>query len=256
LFIHFLPAVAFAVFLMLGKQAQLPTWAGLVVRYFFFAQGLVYGLLNLQILAKHQNHIRQLLADTASDLKWLRNFVYAPLVMAWVWLAFRQLPAMEGLLQLLCLGVSLYFVSAAFRQREVYPKEIADVAVLTDEPKLPSTSQRLTPQQINLLKERVASVIEHKKPYLDPSLNLQTLANEVGINTHELSLVLNQGFGMNFYAYINNLRTEEAVKLLASGDYGRGDMEAVAFRSGFNSRTTFYAAIRKLKQVTPTSLLK
>jgi len=257
LFLHFLPAVFFVVFLILGKQVQSPTWAAFIARYFLFAQGLLYGLLNLQILAKHQNHIRQLLADTASDLTWLRNFAFAPLVIAGVWIAFRQLPALDGPLQLLCLGVSLYFVSAAFRQREVYPEKIMAVADnLIDLPVSSTTVQRLTLQQIDILKNRVVSVVDQHKPYLDPMLNLQTLADKTGINTHDLSLVLNQGLGMNFYAYVNGLRAEEAIRLLESGDYGRGDIEAIAIRSGFNSRTTFYSSIKKLKGVTPTSLLK
>jgi AraC-like DNA-binding protein len=256
-FIHFLPAIVFVFFLMLGRQAQSSMWVGFFVRYFFFAQGLIYGLLNLQILAKHQSHIRQLLADRASDLTWLRNFVCAPLVAAGVWFAFRQLPAMDGLLQLLCLGISLYFVSAAFRQRDVYPEKILGAAgKLIEPPAVSTTAQRLTPQQIEILKDRVVSVVDRHKPYLDPTLNLQTLADKAGINTHELSLVLNQGFGMNFYAYVNGLRAEEAIMLLESGQYGRGDMEAIAFRSGFNSRTTFYATIKKLKGRTPTNLLK
>lgn len=257
LFIHFLPAFTFAVLLMLGDWLQLPNWVGFIARYFFFAQGLVYGLLNLQILTRHQSHIRQLLADTASDLTWLRNFAYAPLVIAGVWLAFRQLPAMEVLFQLLCLCGSLYFVSAAFRQREVYPDKILAIADdVTDLPAASTTAQRLTSQQIDLLKERVVLIIDQQKPYLDPALNLQTLADKVGINTHELSLVLNKGFGVNFYAYINGLRAEEAIRLLQSGQYDRGDMEAISIRAGFNSRTTFYAAIKKLKGETPISLLK
>ncbi len=257
LFIHFVPAFIFVVFLMLGNGVQLPNWVALIARYFFFAQGLVYGLLNLRILMKHQRHMRQLLADTASDLTWLRNFVYAPLVIAAVWLAFKQLPALDGLLQLLCLGVSLYFVSAAFRQRDVYPDKIVEVAdKLIDLPAASTTAQRLTSQQIDILKDRVVMIVDQHKPYLDPALNLQTLADKVGINTHELSLVLNKGFGMNFYAYVNGLRTEEAIRLLESGQYGHGDMEAISIRAGFNSRTTFYAAIKKLKGETPTSLLK
>jgi AraC-like DNA-binding protein len=257
LFIHFVPAFIFVVFLMWGDELQLPNWVGFIARYFFFAQGLVYGLLNLQILTKHQNHIRQLLADTASDLTWLRNFVYAPLMIAGVWLAFKQLPAMDGLLQLLCLGLSLYFVSAALRQRDVYPDKILGVAdKLIDLPAASTTAQRLTSQQIDILKDRVVLIVDQHKPYLDPTLNLQTLADKVGINTHELSLVLNKGFGMNFYAYINSLRTKEAIRLLESGQYGHGDMEVISIRAGFNSRTTFYAAIKKLKGETPTSLLK
>ena len=256
LYIHFVPAFIFVVILTLGST-QLPYWVGFFARYFFFVQGLVYGFLNIRILMKHQSLIRQLLADTASDLTWLRNFVYAPLGIAALWLVFRQLPVMEGVLQLLCLGLSLYFISAAFRQRDVYPDRISGVADnLIHLPAVSTTAQRLTSQQIEILKDRVALIVDQHKPYLDPALNLQTLADKVGINTHELSLVLNKGFGMNFYAYISGLRAEEAIRLLESGQYGRGDMEAISIRAGFNSRTTFYAAIKKLKGETPTNLLK
>jgi AraC-like DNA-binding protein len=257
LFIHFLPAFIFVVLLTFGDGVHLPKWVRFSVRYFFFAQGLFYGLLNLKILTEHQTRIRQLLADTASDLTWIRNIVYAPLVIAGVWLAFKQLPMMDSLLQLLCLVVSLYFISASFKQRDVYPDKILRTAdKMIDLPAASTTAQRLTLQQIDILKDRVVLIIDQYKPYLDPALNLQTLADKVGINTHELSLVLNQGFGMNFYAYINSLRAEEAIRLLESGLYGRGDMESISIRAGFNSRTTFYSAIKKLKGETPASLLK
>jgi len=241
--IHFLPAALFIIITLMGSQ-NLPWWMTFIIRYFFFAQGLLYGVLNLRILHSHKRHIREVLADNDSDLNWLRRLVYAPVVMAIVWLAFRKLPSLDSILYLICLALILYFISAALRQRAVYPKEIA---AITDEPKRSSTSQRLTSPQIDLLKQHVASVIDQKKPYLDPALNLKMLADQVGMNTHELSLVLNQGFGMNFYSYINTLRADEAVRLLASGDYGRGDMQVIAFRAGFNSPTTFYATMKKLK---------
>lgn len=257
LFVHFVPAFIFVSFLMLGGRLHLPNWAKFIALYFFFAQGLLYGLLNFQILTKHQSRTRQLLADTASDLIWLRNFAYAALVIAAVWLAFKQLPVMYGVLQLLCLVLSLYFISAAFRQRDVYPEKIFGFEDnIIDLPAASTTAQRLTTKQIDILKDRVVLIVDQHKPYLDPTLNLQTLADKVGINTHELSLVLNQGFGMNFYAYINGLRAEEAIRLLESGQYGRGDMEDISIRAGFNSRTTFYSAIKKLKGETPASLLK
>ncbi|WP_285009647.1 helix-turn-helix domain-containing protein [Pedobacter faecalis] len=242
--LHFLPALLFAFFTLSGKD-NLPSWTAFFVRYFFFMQGLVYGVLNLRLLYAHKQRIRQLLADKASDLSWLRNLVYAPVVIAVMWLAFRRLPAADSILYLICLGLTLYFISAALRQRIVYPRE---VALLDHKPKASSDSQRLTPPQIDLLKKRVALVVEQEKPYLDPALNLKMLADRIGISTHELSLVLNQGFGMNFYSYVNGLRAEEAERLLNSGSYGRGDMQTIAFSAGFNSRTTFYAAMKKLKQ--------
>jgi AraC-like DNA-binding protein len=111
-------------------------------------------------------------------------------------------------------------------------------------------------EQIAILKQRVAEIMDKDRPYLDPSLNLKLMADQVGINIHELSLVLNQGFGKNFYTYINELRTNEAVRLLKTGHYARGDMQEVAIRSGFNSRTTFYAAFKKIKGQPPASYIE
>lgn len=249
--IHFLPSVLFiAIPFTVGQNS--PWWTIFIIRYFFFAQGLLYGLLNLRKLHVHKRFVREVLANNDSDLNWLRSLVYAPVVIAIIWLAFRKLPSMDSIFYLICLVLILYFISAALRQRAVYP---GDIDLAPDEPKQSSTSQRLTPTQIELLKQRVASLVEQNKPYLDPALNLKILADQVGINTHELSLVLNQGFGMNFYSYINTLRADEAVKLLTSGNYGRGDMQVIAVRAGFNSRTTFYTTMKKVKKINPASLL-
>ena len=52
-----------------------------------------------------------------------------------------------------------------------------------------------------------------EKLFLDPYLTLPLLSSEIGISTHELSYVLNNGIGKNFYQFINQMRTDEAKTL-------------------------------------------
>jgi len=60
----------------------------------------------------------------------------------------------------------------------------------------------------------------------------------------------------NFYQFINELRTEEAKKLLLSKEVKQLDMFGIAIRAGFNSRTTFYASFKKATGITPTEYMK
>ncbi|MDQ8006197.1 MAG: helix-turn-helix domain-containing protein [Pedobacter sp.] len=262
IYLHLLPAVLFMFFSILHHVGLLTNievhikiaW---LVKYFFFIQGIFYAILNIKILQQHKIKMRQLLADRGSDLNWLRHFIVAPFVVAIIWLFIKHWNLGQVLSQLICLLFCLYFTAAALRQRAVYPSELETSDIIN---KLDTIStndnQRLTNEQITILKDKVTKIIAKDKIHLDPLLNLKLMADKVGINTHELSLILNRGFGKNFYAYINELRTEEAIKLLKSGQYAHGDMSEIAIKSGFNSRTTFYSSIKKIKGTSPASILK
>ncbi|WP_257669206.1 AraC family transcriptional regulator [Parapedobacter tibetensis] len=111
--------------------------------------------------------------------------------------------------------------------------------------------ERLTPQQVDELKNRVLIKTTAEKLHLDPSLTLSVLSDKTGISAHELSYVLNNGLDKNFYQFINELRTEEAKSLLLSKETSHLDMLGVATRAGFNSKTTFYTTFKKATGDTP-----
>ena len=72
---------------------------------------------------------------------------------------------------------------------------------------------------------------------------------------HRASLLLNEGVNANFYDYINKLRINYAKELLADKSYTRNIL-AVAYDSGFKSRSAFYTAFRKWENKTPSQFLK
>ncbi len=109
----------------------------------------------------------------------------------------------------------------------------------------------LNTAQLEEIKCRIESIMQSEKAFLRSDLTLPKLALIVDCSVNHLSQVINSGFGMSFFDYLNRHRIEYARKLL--GDYGRhnGAILNVAFAAGFNSNSAFYAAFRKCTGQTP-----
>jgi len=101
--------------------------------------------------------------------------------------------------------------------------------------------------------------IKKEKFFLDNALSLARLAEKTNISTHYLSQVINAKTGGHFYDYINNYRIGFAQslfqQLLKEGDLSTSVLD-VALKSGFNSKSTFYAAFNKLVSMTPNQYKK
>lgn len=94
----------------------------------------------------------------------------------------------------------------------------------------------------NLL-ERVNHLMECKKRYKDPSINLEDLACELGTNRTYMSRVINQKHKIRFSSFVNNYRYNELIRLLDENPYL--NRTELASRSGFNSVTTMLRVIKQ-----------
>lgn len=97
--------------------------------------------------------------------------------------------------------------------------------------------------------EKLEKAIIEKELYKDPNLKLNDLAKAVNISVHQLSQLLNDNLGKGFSTYINEYRINEACRLISGNDHLT--LEAIGYEVGYNSKSTFYAAFRKIKDTTP-----
>lgn len=97
--------------------------------------------------------------------------------------------------------------------------------------------------------EKLEKAIIEKELYKDPNLKLNDLAKVVNISVHQLSQLLNDNLGKGFSTYINEYRINEACRLISGNDHLT--LEAIGYEVGYNSKSTFYAAFRKIKDTTP-----
>ncbi|MDJ0879908.1 MAG: helix-turn-helix domain-containing protein [Halieaceae bacterium] len=138
-----------------------------------------------------------------------------------------------------------------YQQRGVTSPQspIADVAG-------PSNVQRyaksgLSIQQMDDVKKALAALMEEQQVYLQPDITLPELAETLECSVNHLSQVINAGFGMSFFDYLNQYRVRDAMKLLEPCENEAPTVLAVALEVGFNSTSTFYVAFKKVTGQTP-----
>lgn len=265
--LHFVPFLLFLVFSLVyltptlssepAYLPSLPAWIRFTVRYFFFGQMMYYWISCFSLLRRHRKNIQLLSSFTDKiDLKWLSYLLASVLVL----IVIRLLSVWIS--DITAFSSVLYFVGiiplayATLTQKSIYLTESYLPLEKDEIASKKASNERLTPAQVEALKGIILRKTQDEKLYLDPNLTLSALALKIGITTHELSYVLNNGFGKNFYQFINELRTQEAKVLLLSDDLKHMDLLGVAIKAGFNSKTTFYTTFKKATNLTPKEYIQ
>ena len=109
----------------------------------------------------------------------------------------------------------------------------------------------LSSEQMLMYKRRLEQIMQSQQAYLRPDLTLPKLAEIVNCSVNHLSQVINSGFDMSFFDYLNQYRIEHARKLLARIESQSNAILNIAFTVGFNSNSAFYAAFKKCVGQTP-----
>ncbi|MEM6841094.1 MAG: helix-turn-helix domain-containing protein [Bacteroidota bacterium] len=126
-------------------------------------------------------------------------------------------------------------------------------AFLTRESVTPQAPARPLENGSALLSQ-VDKLMESEKPYTNQKLKLDELAARVAIPKHTLSRVLNEVYTRGFSHYIKEYRVKEAQRLIAT----RHDLslEGIGYEAGFNSKSAFFEAFKKLTNCTPAEYKK
>lgn len=109
----------------------------------------------------------------------------------------------------------------------------------------------LSDEQLAGYKKRLDFVMRAEQAYLRSDLTLPRLARLIDCSVNHLSQVINAGFGVSFFDYLNRFRVEHARELLAEADGQSSAVLNIAFTVGFNSNSAFYAAFKKHVGQTP-----
>jgi len=97
--------------------------------------------------------------------------------------------------------------------------------------------------------------LDAKKPYLQQGYNIGKLASETGIPQHHLSALLNKVYGVRFNDFINQYRINHITNHFNQSGWNQMTLEGIASEVGFNSRTTFFNAIKKSTGLAPSEYI-
>jgi AraC-like DNA-binding protein len=104
--------------------------------------------------------------------------------------------------------------------------------------------------------QKLLAFVQEESPYLNPSLSLRSLAEQVQIHPNQLSWLLNQHLGQNFNEFINHYRVEYFKRLATDPANAHISLLGLAYESGFNSKTVFNTYFKKEVGMTPGAFVK
>jgi AraC-like DNA-binding protein len=104
--------------------------------------------------------------------------------------------------------------------------------------------------------ERIISYLESEKPYVNVSFSLHDISQALNIPHIRVTTCFNKELNASFPSYRNKLRVAHAIALLREGAHLTTSIEGIAERSGFKSKSIFYAAFKEEYGVTPTDWMK
>lgn len=103
---------------------------------------------------------------------------------------------------------------------------------------------------------KLDNLMKSEKPYRNPELSVADLSEMLGTKSHILSKVINECFEKNFRDFVNKYRVEEFIALANTVEYKRYTFLALAQEVGFNSKSTFNLAFKKLTNQNPRDYFK
>jgi AraC-like DNA-binding protein len=106
-----------------------------------------------------------------------------------------------------------------------------------------------TSDQIRIAK-RLEKLMQQQALFRDNRLNLASLSSHTGYRASYISQVLNQHLNTSFNDWLNQYRVQYVVNALQS----RHDVsiQLIADEAGFNTKSTFYSAFKKITGKTPS----
>lgn len=100
-------------------------------------------------------------------------------------------------------------------------------------------------------KKKIEKLFGEDKVYLNPDLNIWEVASLLGTNRTYLSGFINKTYCVNFSAFVNRYRVEEAKIVLAKEEMDKYSLEVIGEKCGFGSYNNFIRVFREFEQMTP-----
>lgn len=100
--------------------------------------------------------------------------------------------------------------------------------------------------------ESIRNYFENEKPYRDCDLKLNLVAGRLALSSHHISQAINELEHVNFSDFVKRYRIDEAKKILSDPDRFDTKIIQVAYECGFNNKTSFHNAFKKLTGTSPS----
>lgn len=237
-----------------------------------YPQLAVYLYLIIRRLLYYRRRLRDVYASTEDhELRWI--YVIGGLGLVF-WIAqslilFIALDPQASQFPIAVLSISGLALFAAttlwgLRQKPPLMPELDDVAApfevldITPDQSVDAPTEKygksaLSTEASSRLARKLRAAMEVDHLHRDPNLSLWALARHIGASPNYISQTLNEVIGESFFDFVNRYRVDEAMTLLATTD---DTVLSITYDVGFNARSSFYNAFKRVTGQTPTGYRK
>ncbi len=227
----------------------------------FFISVSAYSILAFIEIRNHQKKLKDLISYTSGmiTLNWLKVlsisyyvaflilFILGGLNMIGDFIPFDPYFVVFGFIAIFSFAYSFYVI----KQPVIYGQEVKIKEVGRKESEK-YVKSGLKENQARTYLDKLISVMETEKPYLNRDLSIQDLSDMTGIPRHHITQVLNETHGKNFFTFINEYRVNEVISRFSDLKNNNYTILAIAYDAGFNSKTTFNSIFKSQTGITPS----
>ena len=217
-----------------------------------------YSIASLIILKKYQKQIKEYYSKIENlSLKWLQTPIIIYVSYHFLWRVITEIDRFvfdKSLREYYFLPnftiLAIITCWIGFKEYLQKEKEVVNLKPFEKKSKNTNTSKDQT------FISNFEQLMETKRPFLNPDLNLAMLAELLELKARPLSSKINQNFDQNFYDVINSYRVEAFKERMRSDDRDKLSLLGHAYECGFSSKSTFNHAFKKITQMTPSEYLR
>ncbi|UPZ13866.1 helix-turn-helix domain-containing protein [Flavobacterium humidisoli] len=156
----------------------------------------------------------------------------------------------------IALFITCWFIMKALKYPELF-RGVNSKLVLTKDilPEIDEKPEAVT-QQNDLINAQISTLKQYmieKEPFLDPSLTIQELANQISIPVRDLSILINHHIDQHFFDFVNEYRIQKAMQILRDRSKSQLTILEILYEVGFNSKSSFNTSFKKYTNLTPTA---
>lgn len=242
-------------------------WVRLMYSIAFMSSVSYYTFLTLKILGRHRKQLKDRFSflSESNELNWLyvltaifgvTYFLYFSLGTYNVLMKqgfFDIAYTSDVFLTILAFSVSYFGIKQPYLFK-VIPEENEEFMALKkkNESKRKYKNSNLTEEQKEEYVKHIFTFMDEERPFINAELTVQDLSKQLNISRHHLTELLNNDIGKNFFTFINEYRVEEVKRRLLDARFEHLTIVAIAFESGFNSKSTFNSIFKQNTGNTPS----
>ncbi len=216
----------------------------------YFSIYLVLGSKKLWMKARSQGE--NILNTTNRTLKSVRNITVHIILVTVIFILVKLLFKNDVGDHFIYLYLSFMIFMTAVRMmnKSTYYDE---VSTFLEVPNLKYKKSSLDDTEKNVILDSIVSQMENDKYFLSSTASLSGLSKTINESSHHVSQVINEKLNQSFFEMLATYRVEEAKAFLKTELGKKLTIEEVAERVGYNSKSAFNTAFKKITSQTPST---